>query len=242
MVLLRLACNRLLLGLLVVPTCDAADSANPEDHERLLTSVQDIRQLSLKQAATAIPVQLRGVVTFYDASRCFGFIQDETSGIHFVGQHFVTGSPGFDWPEISAGDQIDLKAFTARGNFSPYVGIAADSHDALQVLGTAPLPAPICPPIQQLLNPGNHNQWCKVSAILTGVSDNGQRTILALNSGGLQYQGILPLGHTDQRLLEQWIFSEVSIQGVYGALFDKRRQMIGLELFIPTVDSIKDST
>lgn len=227
------------LELLALSTCCATDTTVISDRERLLTSVQRIRQLSLEEAARAIPVRLRGVVTYYDASRRFGFIQDGTGGIHFVGQHFVEGSAGFDWPPLSAGDLIDLKAITARGNFSPYVAIEAGSHDALHDLETSTLPAPICPPIQHLLNPGNHNQWCEVPAILTGAKREGERTILELNSGGLQYQGILPFSPTDERILEQWLFSEVSIRAVYGALFDNRRQMIGLELFIPFLKSIK---
>lgn len=218
--------------------CSMARSAIPSD--QTLRSIQDVRQLSLRQAGSAISVLLEGVVTWYDPARRFGFIQDETGGVHFVGHHFVEGSPGFDWPPISAGDLLQLRGVTARGNFSPFIGIPANSQDALVVVGTASLPSPIQLPVQRLLNPGNHNQWCELYAIITGIDDAGECTTLELNSGGLQYQATLPLG-SDREALKEWLYAEVRVQGVYGALFNIQRQMVGLELFIPAIDFIKPS-
>src|SRR5580765_4679494 len=49
--------------------------------QRIYTSVQEIRGLSPEEAANNHPVQLRGVVTYYDREWNILFIQDATAGI-----------------------------------------------------------------------------------------------------------------------------------------------------------------
>ena len=220
-------------------TCVAFEPVAIREEDKALTSVQEVRQLNLEQAGRAISVELQGVVTYYDPSRRFGFIQDHSGGVHFVGQRQADNDAQFDWPRFSTGDRIRLTGTTARGNFSPFVGISAGSRDAIRVMGAASLPTPILLPVERLLNPGNHNQFCEVSAILTEIRRARNRDILTLNSGGLQFQGFIPLTGTDDARLKQWLFTEVRIRGVYGALFDNQGQMVGLEFFIPTVDSIE---
>lgn len=227
------------LGLILTLLSTSAWSALGQELKTTLTSVQEIRQLSLEAANATIDVRLKGIVTYYDATRRFGFIQDETGGVHFVGLHYIEGSPGFDWPRISAGDHLELQGITARGNFSPFIGIPAASQNALRVLETVPLPEPSRIPVERILNPGHHNQWCELYAILTAVQTTEDRTVLDLNSGGLEYQGILPLTPKETESIEQLVYTELRIRGVYGALFNKRRQMVGLEMFIPSLGAIE---
>jgi len=130
---------------------------------------------------------------------------------------------------------------TARGNFSPFVGIPAGRRDAVRVVEAASLPSPVVLPVGRWLNPGNHNQFCEVAAILTAIRRTRNRICLTLNSGGLQFQGFIPLTSRDDAHLKQWLFAEVRVRGVYGALFDNQGQMVGLEFFVPTVDSIEPS-
>ena len=230
--------RKCLLCVLVLVCSRVASGTATEKYESL-TSVQKVRQLSLREAGRAIVVRLEGVVTYYDAARRFGFIQDETGGVHFVGLHFTEGSPGFDWPLISAGDLLLVHGVTSRGNFSPFVGIVAHSEDPPLVTGKAPLPLPVHLPAYRLLNPGNHNEWCEVHAILTGIDGTEDHTIVSFNSGGLQYQATLPSGSTETEALKEWLYTEVRVQGVCGALFNDERQMVGLELFVPGVEFIE---
>lgn len=235
-----LPCAALLLGGASSTTlCFASEQVPKLADNETLTSVQEVRILILDEAGRAIPVRLEGVVTYYDPSRQFGFIQDESGGVHFVGQRSAGSRSRFEWPTFFAGDRIELRGRSARGNFSPFVAISADSEGAIRVLETAALPTPIVLPVDRLLNPGNHNLFCEVSAILTEVRTSGTRTILTLNSGGVRYQGFIPLAGKDEVSSGQWTFTDVRIRAVCGALFDKQGRMIGLELFIPSVDAIE---
>ena len=49
----------------------------------VLQTAAEIRQLTPAQAAMHYPVQLRGVLTFFDKSQFFQFIHDDTAGIYF---------------------------------------------------------------------------------------------------------------------------------------------------------------
>ncbi len=221
-------------------TCGASEPIAPREQEETLTFVQQVRQLTLEDAGQAIPLELRGVVTYYDPSRLFGFIQDQSGGVHFVGQRQAENAT-FDWPEFSPGDRIELSGITARGNFSPFVGIPSGRREAVRVVETASFPSPVVLPVGRLLNPGYHNQFCEVAAILTDVRRTRSRICLTLNSGGLQYQGFIPHARGGEARLKQWMFAEVRVRGVYGALFDNQGQMVGLEFFVPKVDSIEPS-
>src|SRR5689334_1264519 len=48
-----------------------------------LQTAEQIRQLTPEQAARRYPVRLKGIVTFFDHSRYFRFMQDDTAGIYF---------------------------------------------------------------------------------------------------------------------------------------------------------------
>ncbi len=227
------------LGITNTHTCIALDSANDKNNVKTLESVRQVRRLSLEEAETGIPVRLRGVVTYYDQPRHFGFIQDESGGTHFVGKSAPGVSSDFQWPAFSAGDRIELTGVTARGNFSPFLEILAGSQNPIRPLEPTAQPSPIIVPVQRLLNPGNHNQLCEVAAILTGIQHVGPGIVLQLNSGGIQFRGFIPMAFPDGSSLESLRFTEVLVTGVYGALFDQQGQLVGLELFIPSIDSIR---
>src|SRR5947208_2672676 len=48
-----------------------------------LRTAQQIRQLTVEQAAHHYPVHIQGVLTFYDQRQFLRFVQDDTAGIYF---------------------------------------------------------------------------------------------------------------------------------------------------------------
>jgi hypothetical protein len=92
-----------------------------------LTTVSNVRALTLEQAYQGPEVHLRGVVTAHPGYKSSFFVQDSTAGIWV------------DWadkpPEVRVGQLVEIRGVTGPGQFAPLV-IAKDG----QILGKSQLP------------------------------------------------------------------------------------------------------
>jgi len=83
----KIAINMVVLLLLLPSNCLRLQGKDVPLEE--LRTAEQIRQLTQEEAARQYPVRLRGVVTFFDQSHYFRFLQDDTAGIYF----FLDDSP-----------------------------------------------------------------------------------------------------------------------------------------------------
>jgi signal transduction histidine kinase len=216
----------------IIPCLHGADTPAPATN--VLTSVREVRRLSLETAATRIPVRLEGVITYFDAGYQMAFVQDKTGGIYFK-----KAALGPDADPVSFGDLVELTGFTRAGKFSPSVRGWEGQPATVRRLATGTLPKPLRPRLPRLLDPSLHDQWVEVIAFLTDKWNSPKRLVLELNTGGLQFQGTLPAGTDPESIPSTWLNRELRLRGVYSALFDNRGQMIGVELFIQNADQIE---
>ena len=75
-----------------------------------LRTVAAVRGLSVEQTAQKIPVQLHGVVTFFDENLFSRFIQDETAGIYL--QFPTNVGP----PMLVPGQVVEVTGFGSPGS------------------------------------------------------------------------------------------------------------------------------
>src|ERR1700722_18903017 len=75
----------------------------------VLRQVSEIRKLSVAEARQGFPVQLRGVVTYFDTIGPDFFFQDASGGIWV---HWIVGQPT---PE--KGDLLELEGVTTQSDF-----------------------------------------------------------------------------------------------------------------------------
>jgi len=52
--------------------------------DRLLATAKEVKSLSVEDAASSVPVHVRGTVTYFDPDRRVLFVQDETAGVFRV--------------------------------------------------------------------------------------------------------------------------------------------------------------
>jgi hypothetical protein len=116
-----------LLRLLLIAAAAFAFGAEPAP--LALTRVDHIRALSADAAARGLPVRLRGVVTFREASQFSFYFHDGTGGV-FVN----TGKRRLPF---RAGDRVQVQGITAPGGFIPVV-----MEERTRKLGRAPYPQP----------------------------------------------------------------------------------------------------
>jgi signal transduction histidine kinase/uncharacterized protein YdeI (BOF family) len=138
------------------------ETAGPAGALPILTSVEQVYQLTKEEANLGYPVKLRGVVTIAMEGDAV-VIQDATRGI----------SVNFRKPvALKLGDFCEIEGSTAPYEFSPYL-LATNCKS----LGPGILPSPVHPTWDQLLNGSLHCQYVELEGVITSV-ESGLITLL----------------------------------------------------------------
>ncbi len=202
--------------------------AAPTPELPTLTSTAQVHRLTRGQAQLGYPVHLRGVVTFFDPLSPGMFIQDHAGGI------FVDWVPKL--PKPSVGDLIDLDGVSTQVDFAPDI---ANPH--WRVIGWSPMPIPRKVNFAQMASTAEDAQWVEVEGILREVTSlhrpDGERVLfmkLALPAGQIEVEiawdgSPAPPGLVDAR---------VRIDGICGARFTAKDQMIGVVLYVPSINNL----
>ncbi|WCJ58339.1 ATP-binding protein [Fontisphaera persica] len=191
----------------------------------LLTNIQQVRKLPLEMAARGLPVRVQGVVTYADPAWRSFFIQDETAGIYVgdVGNNFLP----------MAGDWVELEGITLPGHFAPIIG-----YRRVERLGIQPLPNPVVVPLFQLVSGAYDSQWVEVEGVIRAVYTDEYHLRLKMAGGGYNFDARIPRNLV-QNLPQQLINSRVRVQAACGTIFNNRRQAIGMQLFIPSLNQVR---
>ena len=206
----------------------AAGSVRASESQLHTTSLS-VRSLTTAEAAERRPVRLRALVTYYDPARTHFFVKDSTGGI------FVRLST---WPRLNIGDIVEITGRTDPGLYAPQV-----EGTTVRVVGHEALPPPRLVHLEHMLSGHEDSQWIEVTGIVRAVyplvfyPGAGGRLFLTLASGGAripvqfptEWQGPLPTHLVDAR---------VRIRAVGGSQFSASRQLVGIQLFVPSPDHI----
>ncbi len=123
----------------------------------LLTTAKQIRSLSPPQARQPYQARVRGVVTMTTPVSLV--LQDETGGV-FV--HYE--SP--DWVRQPRPEELwEIEGRTDPGDFSPVIRAARGVG-----FGSAPVPEPIQPTWEQLMNGSLDAEWVELEGVITAVT------------------------------------------------------------------------
>jgi signal transduction histidine kinase/CheY-like chemotaxis protein len=95
----------------------------------VITRIGVIKKLAPDEAATKLPVRLRGVITSVNPVLLDGFLQGESGAIYLEQNEFLRGK--------AIGDLVEVTGVTDPGGFSPVVMV-----EGLEVVGKSPLPTP----------------------------------------------------------------------------------------------------
>ncbi|MCX6954667.1 MAG: sensor histidine kinase [Verrucomicrobia bacterium] len=138
--------------------------------ERVLTKAIEVRSLSPAEAASGIPVRLRGIVVFIEGSSAI-FLQDETSTTFF--RMRARAAP----PAV--GDEIELTSKTRMGLYLP--GLDDTTY---RLLGHRDLPPGIPAQFDDLYFGRYHYQRVTVEGIVRSVQPlDAKKSVLRLAMG-----------------------------------------------------------
>ncbi|MBI9021485.1 MAG: hypothetical protein JEZ10_09570, partial [Verrucomicrobia bacterium] len=142
----------------------------------LLTTIEEVYQLSLEESSLRYPVKVRGVITSPMESNG-AVLQDSSRGIYVA-----LGGP----INLQVGDYCEVEGTTGPYTFSQYI---AATH--VEVLGAGGLPEPIKPSWDQLINGSLHCNYVELEGVVASVGGNrialltrGGRINVRLNSAG----------------------------------------------------------
>lgn len=187
-----------------------------------LHTVAAIRQLTVEQTQQKLPVQLHGVVTFYDDRLYSRFIQDDTAGIYL--QFPANVGP----PALTPGQVVEVTGTCNPGEYAPVVVV-----DHVQVVGQTPLPAPKPVTYQQLATGVEDSQFIEITGIVRSARrlEDSQYYLIEIATGGgrlLVYVNQLPVSR-----VEELLDSTVQVRGVCSTKFNHKRQLFSIRLMVP---------
>ncbi len=189
-----------------------------------LTKVADIHRLSQGEAARSYPVRVRAVVTYFDPEWQLLFVQDDTGGVYIERG---------DWSwSFEVGQRLEIEGTSNRGQFAPVI-----SPIRIRAVGRGQLPGAEPNSLEELFNGQKDCLLVEVHGMVRTVTLDGSRMRLDLSTGRGRFRAMVPdMSNTTSPMLEDAL---VRIRGVCGAVVNANGQLIGIQLFVPNLDSIQ---
>ena len=196
--------------------------ADDSGSTNVIRKAEAIRELTVNQAGKHYPVQLQGVITFFDTNLFMRFIQDDTAGIYFF-PYSATNEP-----VLQAGQWVQLEGTTDPGEFAPVV-----HPSRITVLGAGTFPPATPVSYEQLASGEQDSQFVEIRGIVHAVAFDPQTKYYSveIETGGGRVTALvaqLPVAKMD-RLVD----SVVQVHGVCATRFTLRRQVFDIRLLLP---------
>ncbi len=191
-----------------------------------LRTIRELKSLSVETASKQLPVDVRATVTFFDPALSLLFVQDETAGA-YVDVH--SGSP-----DIAAGDIVRVRGLSGPGDYAPIITLPTITR-----LGRGTMPKPLTLSLQTLASGTNDAGWVTIVGIVHSVAQWKSIRSFKLVVAGNSYAVDLPRGSNVDAFQQSLLDAQVSVSGVCGAVFNEKRQLVGLKFFVPGTEYVK---
>ena len=189
----------------------------------VLTTIHQVRSLSPNEAMRKYPVHIRATVTYYDPGGYIVFVEDRNDGI-YVSPHDlpVTG--------VRVGDLVDIDAVSQAGNFAPILG---QPHVRV-VARNVPLPHRRTS-MDRILSGAEDSRLVDVEGVIRNASVSRGVASLDVVYARDRFSAYVPGLIHPEHLLD----ARVAILGVCGTLYNDRRQLRGIQLFVPGPNDLR---
>ena len=196
---------------------------------KLLTSAAAVQALPPEEAAAGHPVRMHARVTAYDPAWTVLFVQDHTRGI-FV----FTRSLQHPMPSVRPGDVVEIVGESGPGDFAPIIAahrLTIASHD--------PLPRGRGVTLDELLSGREDSQLVEVTGVVrTMARDDRNHLALDLVNGRERIPAFVPSIDRQTVPAGLGVDATVRVTAVVGTRFNANRQMVGVQLFVPSAEQL----
>ena len=188
----------------------------------ILTSAAAVHALSREEAWRARPLSLDGVITFYSPETRTAFFADDSGGI-YINAHTVGALP------VRAGDHVLLSGVSGPGDFAPVV-----AKPSVKILGARRYPHPSRLNAEDIFLGRADSQWVELEGIVQNNTADGGYAAALVAWGPHHYRIRLAEGAVPS----SWIDARIRVRGACGTIFNLNRQVLGIQLFVPTPEQI----
>ena len=186
----------------------------------LLTEARQILSLGRKDAARGYPIRIRAVVTYVDADWRALFVQDSTAGVYVDSKRNPT--------VVKRGQWVEVEGRSGPGEFAPLIDCSQ-----MRILGEAPMPPGRNASMEELTSGRLDSQWVEVEGVVRFATESSGFLVLDLAvDGGRLKTMILEFDEKDP---DRWVDTTVRVRGVVGGRFNRKNQLIGVQLWVPGI-------
>jgi signal transduction histidine kinase/CheY-like chemotaxis protein len=183
-----------------------------------LSTVGEVHALSEKEAARSLPVKLQAVVT-YRQDNGVTFVQDRTGGIFLW---FNRSGP----VAFRTGDLVEIAGVTTAGQFAPDL-----ASGQVRRLGPGIMPQPRPASLDTLYTGREDSNWVQAEGTVAAIGGDADTPVLTVVEGVHTFNAnVNDPGSPAGSLLD----ARVRLQGVCATLFNGRRQLLGIKMFVPS--------
>jgi signal transduction histidine kinase/DNA-binding response OmpR family regulator len=203
------------------PSNDSRNSSFP------LQTAAQVRSLDAAAARLERPLSLDGVITYVEPELQTMFFADKTAGI-YLSTHGL-GTEHSPETGFHAGDHVLVSGVTGAGDFAPIV-----QHFRIHVVGRAPFPRVANIGLEEVFLGQADSQWVELEGIVQSIGKEAQGHSIAQLSWG-PHTFTVHVADTNP-LPQDWIDARVRVRGACGTIFNAKRQLLGIQLFVPSLD------
>jgi diguanylate cyclase (GGDEF)-like protein/PAS domain S-box-containing protein len=214
----------LALILLHLPLLAFSQAIDPPGHPHPLRTVQEFQKLANPEAGKAIPVQLRGVVTYSDPEWGLLFFADPTGSIFIDVRGSKTRYP--------LGTRAGITGISAPGPVSPIV-----AQPKVIVLGHGPAPTPERRSLAELNDRVGESQFVITEGVLRSCDTGWDRLCFRIFDGATMAWVVVP--EKDSPAAHRLIGSTVKVRGVSGSHTDAANRRQGAQVFVNSLEDIE---
>jgi diguanylate cyclase (GGDEF)-like protein len=229
----------LLLSFFLVLSARSAHSAEVPASLPILTSTEQVHNLTYSEAVREYPVRLHNVqVLYYNPALGNLFVLGSGHGVYVD----MRGQPVFS---LEPGSTLDVDGLTGPGGYAPVV-----EHPTIRVLGWSALPPAPRYSLDHLLTGMEDCQWVEVEGIVRSVEESrriaayanqaasGGTTVLVTLATGAGRLNVI-VREADRRDYHNLVDANVIVRGVSGPRFNDRRQLTGIHLFTQSLSQFQ---
>ena len=195
---------------------------------RVIQTVAEVKRLTREQALRRYPVRLSGVITMVFQNRLQAFLQDETAAIYVD----AIRTPGAFPPKVAPPVRVILEGVTDEGGFASTVMVRK-----VTVVGPSQFPEAKELTDADVYSARYENAWVRLKGVVRTVAPGRTYYRLDVVSNVTRVAVQAPI--STQKPGQDWVDSEVSLEGVYSPTFNRLRQLIGCTIYTPSLRDIR---
>ncbi|MGA2116797.1 MAG: response regulator [Bryobacteraceae bacterium] len=214
--------------LLWIVNCHLAGE-QPSEREPLptLTTAGAVHSLTSSESERHYPVHLRAVcVVCFEGWHGF-FVHDGTTGVYVEtkGQVLLTAA-------MHPGLLLDIEGVTGPGEFAPIV-----DRSTFRVLGEGAVPLPRRVSLDRVATGVEDGQWIAFEGTVRSAEIRDSMLDLVVAWGQSTVEVMTPVGN--RKDYARFIGAGVRVRGTVGPIFNRRRKLVGVNIYSPGLDAIQ---